>query len=85
MISYRLHSRLIDILLYGSVAAMLIFFYIPIFTLMAFSLQSGRFLTLPFDGLSLKWYGALFENENAGIALWNSTLIAAIATVIGLR
>lgn len=82
MISYRLHSRLINVLLYGSVAAMLIFFYIPIFTLMAFSLQSGRFLTLPFDGLSLKWYGALFENDNAGIALWNSTLIAAIATVI---
>ncbi len=80
--SYRLQSRLIDLLLYGSVAATLIFFYIPIFTLMAFSLQSGRFLTLPFDGFSLKWYGDLFRNSNAAGALWNSTLIAIIATVI---
>ncbi len=80
--NYRLQSRLIGVMLYGSVAATLIFFYIPIFTLMAFSVQSGRFLTLPFDGFSLKWYGDLFRNGNAGMALWNSTLIAAIATLV---
>jgi spermidine/putrescine transport system permease protein len=79
---YRLHTRLINVLLYGSVAAALLFFYIPIFTLMAFSVQSGRFLVLPFDGLSLKWYGELFRNGDAGSALWNSTLIAFIATVV---
>ena len=41
----------------ASMAAVLIFFYVPIFTLIAFSFQEGRFLTLPFDGVSLKWYG----------------------------
>jgi spermidine/putrescine transport system permease protein len=80
-------NRLIDIILWSSLAAILIFFYIPIFTLIAFSFQEGRFLTLPFDGISLRWYGELFRNSNALDALWNSTIIAAattiIATVIG--
>lgn len=80
--SARFENRLIDIVLWGSLAAVLIFFYIPIFTLIAFSFQEGRFLTLPFEGLSLRWYGELFRNANALTALWNSTLIAAATTLI---
>ena len=80
--THRLQSRLIDWLLYGSVGAVLIFFYIPIFTLIAFSFQQGRYLTLPFDGLSLKWYGDLFRNGSLATALWNSTLIAIVTTGI---
>ena len=64
-------NRLIDTVLWASLAAVLIFFYIPIFTLIAFSFQEGRFLTLPFEGLSLRWYGELFRNANALNALWN--------------
>jgi spermidine/putrescine transport system permease protein len=78
------HSReklLIDFGLYGITGAVLLFFYVPIFTLIAFSFQEGRYLTLPLDGLSLKWYGALLQNDAARQALGNSTLIAAIATV----
>lgn len=77
--SARLSDRLIDLLLYGSVAAVLIFFYIPIFTLIGFSFQEGRYLTLPFEGFSLRWYGELFGNAAAGNALWNSTMIALVA------
>ena len=77
----RLSDRLIDVILYGSVAAVLIFFYIPIFTLIGFSFQQGRYLVLPFEGFSLAWYGELFRNAAAGNALWNSTLIAVVATV----
>ena len=62
-------------------AAALIFFYVPIFTLIAFSFQEGRYLTLPFDGFSFKWYGELFRNASALNALWNSTVIAAVATL----
>jgi spermidine/putrescine transport system permease protein len=80
--SARLEDRFIDIVLWGSLAAILIFFYIPIFTLIAFSFQEGRFLTLPFEGISLRWYGELFRNANALNALWNSTLIAVVTTVI---
>ena len=78
----RLEGRFIDITLWGSLAAILIFFYIPIFTLIAFSFQEGRFLTLPFEGISLRWYGELFRNANALNALWNSTLIAVMTTVV---
>jgi spermidine/putrescine transport system permease protein len=74
-------ARLANVLLYGATAMVLIFFYIPIFTLIAFSLQEGRFLTLPFEGVSLRWYGELFRNSNAANALWNSTLIAVVAMV----
>lgn len=79
--SRQAQERLIGAILYGSVAIVLIFFYIPIFTLIAFSFQEGRYLILPFQGLSLHWYGELFRNTTAAIALWNSTLIAAVATV----
>lgn len=78
----RLEGRFIDMVLWGSLAAILIFFYIPIFTLIAFSFQEGRFLTLPFEGISLRWYGELFRNANALNALWNSTVIAVATTVI---
>ena len=79
--SHRLEARLADVILYGSVAAVLVFFYIPIFTLIAFSFQQGRYLTLPFEGLSLDWYGALLTNANARGALVNSTLIALFAMI----
>ena len=78
----KLEGRVIDIILWGSLAAVLIFFYVPIFTLIAFSFQEGRFLTLPFEGISLRWYGELFRNSNALTALWNSTIIAAATTLI---
>jgi len=78
----RFEDRAVDIILWGSLAAILIFFYIPIFTLIAFSFQEGRFLTLPFEGVSLRWYGDLLHNSNALTALWNSTLIAGITTLI---
>jgi len=72
----------INVLLYGSVAAVLIFFYVPIFTLIAFSFQQGRYLILPFEGVSLHWYGELFRNSTAAAAMWNSTVIAVIATLV---
>lgn len=85
--NHRLESRLVDVVLYGSVAVALVFFYAPIFTLIAFSFQKGRYLTLPFEGLSLEWYGALLANGNARGALVNSTIIAFVAmaasTVLG--
>ena len=77
--NHRLESRFANIILYAAMAAVLVFFYVPIFTLIAFSFQQGRFLTLPFEGISLKWDGELFRSGPALTALWNSTIIAAIA------
>jgi len=80
--NHRFESLLVDVILYATMAAVLIFFYVPIFTLIAFSFQEGRFLTLPFEGVSLKWYGELFRSGPALTALWNSTVIAVIAMVL---
>ena len=76
--NHRFESALANVILYGAMAAVLIFFYVPIFTLIAFSFQEGRFLTLPFEGVSLKWYGELFRSGPALTALWNSTVIAIV-------
>jgi spermidine/putrescine transport system permease protein len=87
MIRYRIESWLVSLVLYGSVVAILVFFYIPIFTLIGFSFREGRHLVLPFDGVSLKWYGELFAHPNFAGSVLNSTVIAlcvtAISTVIG--
>ncbi len=80
--NYRLESWIANIVLHATMAAALLFFYVPIFTLIAFSFQEGRYLTLPFDGFSLKWYSELLSNASALDALWNSTIISAVATVV---
>jgi spermidine/putrescine transport system permease protein len=80
--SYRLESWIANAILYVTMAAALVFFYVPIFTLIAFSFQEGRYLTLPFEGFSFKWYSELLRSSNALDALWNSTIIAIVATVV---
>lgn len=78
----RVQSTALNLVLYGSVIAVLVFFYIPILTLVAFSFQEGRFLALPFDGLSLKWYAALFDSRELRTSFRNSAIIAAATTVM---
>lgn len=74
--------KLTDIGLVGSLIAVLILFYIPIATLIAFSFQSGRYLVLPFDGVSLKWYGALLEHREFFSALKGSAIVAFLVTIL---
>jgi spermidine/putrescine transport system permease protein len=81
-LNHRIESVLVDLILHLTMAVTLIFFYVPILTLIAFSFHEGRYLTLPFDGISLKWYGELLRNSNALDALRNSTIIAVFATVV---
>ncbi|PJI44950.1 MAG: hypothetical protein CTR54_02995 [Rhizobium sp.] len=81
MISHRLKDRLIDTGLVGSLALLLVFFYIPIITLVAFSFTSSRVLTLPIEGFSLEWYGELFRKPDFLPAVANSAMVAAVSTV----
>lgn len=60
----------------------LAFFYVPIVTLIVFSFTESRYLTLPFEGLSLKWYGELFATKDFWPAIWHSFLISAVTTAI---
>lgn len=87
MLKY-LDNKLISLILFGSVIGVIIFFYIPIVTLIVFSFKEGRFLNIPFEGWTLDWYHQLFNHPGVGAAALNSFIIAmtamVISTVIGL-
>ncbi len=78
----RLEAWIVTIVLYGSVAVVLTFFYVPIITLIAFSFQEGTYFTIPFDGFSLRWYSALLDHKDFKNAVVNSTVIAVAVTVL---
>ena len=82
MSRYRFETHLANVILYGSVIATLVFFYIPIVTLVAFSLTESRFLTFPIEGFSLKWYSALFAEKNFLPALWGSLKLSFVVTIL---
>lgn len=77
-------GKLIDMALSGSVIIVLLFFYIPIFTLIAFSFQEGRYLVLPFEGFSLQWYSILINHPEFFTALGGSALVASFVTVLSV-
>ena len=78
----RLEAWIVSIVLYGSVIAVLTFFYIPIVALIAFSFQEGTYFSIPFEGFSLRWYSALFTHKDFGRAVRNSAAIALAVTVL---
>ena len=82
MSRFRFETRLANVILYGSVISVLVFFYIPIVTLVAFSFTESRFLTFPIEGFSLKWYSALFAEKNFLPALWGSLKLSLIVTLL---
>lgn len=54
------------------------FLYAPILFLTLYSFNAGRSISR-LDGLSLRWYRAVFANEEIGRAALNSVLLAMIA------
>ena len=54
------------------------FLYAPILFLVLYSFNEGRSISR-LDGLSLRWYSAVFANEEIGGAALNSVLLAVIA------
>ncbi|MFM2278641.1 MAG: hypothetical protein RLZZ444_872 [Pseudomonadota bacterium] len=81
MMSPRFKTVAIDTALVGSVVLLLLFFYLPIATLVAFSFTSSRVLTLPIEGFSFEWYGELIRKPDFFPAVINSAVVAAISTV----
>ena len=61
-------------------ALMLLFLYLPIFVLIAFSFNSTKGYT--WTGFSLKWYKELFSNELILDSLKNTLIVAAVASVL---
>jgi spermidine/putrescine transport system permease protein len=67
-------------LLWVALVGCLVFLYVPIGTVVVTSFNSGR-SALNLTGLSLRWYGELFEDPDLGHALLNSLLVASGAMV----
>ncbi len=58
-----------------------IFLYAPIITLIVLSFNASK-TRAKWGGFTLKWYGALFQNRDILQALFNTLLIALIASVV---
>ncbi|NCQ24801.1 MAG: spermidine/putrescine ABC transporter permease [Rhodobacteraceae bacterium CG17_big_fil_post_rev_8_21_14_2_50_63_15] len=73
-------------LMWGILAAVVAFLYVPISVLMALSFNDSGLPTV-WRGISLRWYGALWHNADILSAAGNTLIVAlistAIATVLG--
>jgi ABC-type spermidine/putrescine transport system permease subunit II len=59
-----------------------LFLYVPVIVLAAFSFNDSRVANLPFVGLTLKWYQALFQDYLVIDAFKNSLLVAGVSSVL---
>lgn len=59
------------------------FLYIPIISLMVYSFNESRLVTV-WGGFSTKWYGALLQNQPLLDAAWLSVKIAAITATLAV-
>ena len=62
------------------IAVFFAFLHLPLVTLAAFSLNSSRFTV--WEHFSLTWYSAVFHDSELLEGLWNSVVIAIVATAI---
>lgn len=63
------------------IALIFIFLYAPIVTLIVLSFNGSR-TRAKWGGFTLKWYSALFQNRDIMQALFNTLLIALIASIV---
>ncbi|MEM7207801.1 MAG: ABC transporter permease [Pseudomonadota bacterium] len=56
-----------------------LFLYIPIFVLIFYSFNANR-LVMNWTGFSFDWYIKAFQNDDIQSAVWNSLIVATVAT-----
>lgn len=80
-------DRLIRISQVAWVILIFVFIYLPIISLIAFSINANRFPSLPWTGFSLQWYRDVFADPTITEAFLLSILVAlgtaVTATVLG--
>ncbi|MDB5829704.1 MAG: potI [Variovorax sp.] len=74
-------TRMADGLGLAFVGAVYVFLLLPIVIIVLMSFNAGEILSFPPQGLSLRWFGALFANEAFMRAIGTSLKIATIATL----
>jgi len=80
LLQERVGSGLLGLVAAGG----MLFLYVPVVVLIAFSFNDNRSLTLPFRGFTLKWYEKAFNNQDMIDAIVNSLYVASIATAVTL-
>ena len=63
---------------------MLAFIYLPVLTLVLFSLHDGRVPVPPFKGPTLEWYGRVLANPRITTATLNSVGVAGLSAAISV-
>ncbi|MFV0254534.1 MAG: ABC transporter permease [Erysipelotrichaceae bacterium] len=64
-----------------ALSALLLFFYLPIIILIVFSFNDSRSLTT-WSGFSIRWYEKLFNDSDMLDAIFNTVMIAVVATAV---
>jgi spermidine/putrescine transport system permease protein len=75
--------RLLDRGLGAWTAAVLLFLYLPILVLVAYSFNTSK-LNIVWEGFTFRWYGELWSNTPLVRTLKNSLIISAAATVLSV-
>lgn len=76
--------RFVDLVAGLYAAAAYGFIYLPIVVLVLFSFQAGRFPLPPFNGPSLKWYGAVLADAKFMDATLNSVLVGVLSSLVSV-
>ena len=71
----RVLSTFYALLIYG-------FIFLPVAALVLFSFQGSLFPIPPFNGPSLRWYGAVLSDARLTAGLGNSVLVAVISSFV---
>lgn len=64
------------------VCAVYVFLMAPIVLIVVLSLNSGEFLLFPIEGVSLRWFGELFNSRQFMDAIGTSFQVAIISTIV---
>ena len=72
---------LIRILAFVYAAAIIGFIFLPVLTLVLYSLQATSFPIPPFTGPSLRWYGAVLGDARLTSGLLNSLAVASLSSL----
>lgn len=62
----------------------LIFLYFPLFVVILYSFNTNKVNSFPIQGLSLKWYQSMIQDQTLMQALGHSVLVAIISTMIAM-
>lgn len=68
--------------LWGTFWLLVVFLYAPLAVLVLFSFNDREFVSFPWEGLTLRWYGTFLDNRTILESLRTSMLVACITAVV---